>query len=78
MLSEREPQGTSSPGERSFFFPSSVIPAPLLQEIRGKKQGNVNVCTLSCFIHVQLFVTLWTIALEAPLSMGFLQARILE
>ena len=25
----------------------------------------------SCFSHVQLFVTLWTIALQAPLSMGF-------
>ena len=27
---------------------------------------------------VQLFVTLWTIARLAPLSMGILQARILE
>ena len=26
---------------------------------------------LSCFSHVQLFVTLWTIACQAPLSMGF-------
>ena len=26
---------------------------------------------LSCFSLVQLFVTLWTIALQAPLSMGF-------
>ena len=25
----------------------------------------------SCFIHVQFFATLWTIALQAPLSMGF-------
>ena len=31
--------------------------------------------SLSC---VQLFVTPWTIALQAPLSMGILQARILE
>ena len=28
--------------------------------------------------HVQLFVTAWTIAYQAPLSMGFSQARILE
>ena len=28
-------------------------------------------CLLSCFSHVRLFVTLWTIALQAPLSMGF-------
>ena len=25
----------------------------------------------SCFIRVQLFVTLWTVAHQAPLSMGF-------
>ena len=26
---------------------------------------------LSCFIRVQLFATLWTVALQAPPSMGF-------
>ena len=29
------------------------------------------MCMLSCFSCVQLFVTPWTIALQAPLSMGF-------
>ena len=28
-------------------------------------------CVLSCFSHIQLFVTLWIIAHQAPLSMGF-------
>ena len=28
-------------------------------------------CALSCFSHIQLFATLWTIAHQAPLSMGF-------
>ena len=28
--------------------------------------------------HVRLFVTPWTVACQAPLSMGFFQARILE
>ena len=28
--------------------------------------------------HVQLFATLWTVPRQAPLSMGILQARILE
>ena len=28
--------------------------------------------------HVQLFATLWTVAHQAPLSMGILQAKILE
>ena len=31
----------------------------------------VCVCLLSCFSHVQLFATLWTVAHQAPLSMGF-------
>ena len=29
------------------------------------------MCMLSCFSHVQLFVTQWAVALQAPLSMGF-------
>ena len=33
---------------------------------------------LSCFGHVQLFVTTWTVARQAPLAHGILQARILE
>ena len=35
----------------------------------------VHACSFSS---VPLFVTLWTIALQAPLSMGILQTRILE
>ena len=33
---------------------------------------------LSCFSHVWLFATLWTVGRQAPLSIGILQARILE
>ena len=33
---------------------------------------------LSCFSHVQLYATLWTVAHQAPLVQGILQARILE
>ena len=36
------------------------------------------VCILSCFIRVQLCVTTWTIAPQAPLSIRILQARILQ
>ena len=36
------------------------------------------ICILSFFSHVWLFVTLWTIAFQDPLSMRILQARILE
>ena len=31
----------------------------------------MRVCMLSCFSHVRLFATPWTVALQAPLSMGF-------
>ena len=33
---------------------------------------------LSHLSHVQFFATLWTVALQAPLSMGIIQTRILE
>ena len=33
---------------------------------------------LNHFSHVQLFATLWTVAHQAPLSMGFSKARIRE
>ena len=35
-------------------------------------------CMLSRFSNVQHYVTLWTVARQAPLSMEILQARILE
>ena len=31
----------------------------------------MHACVLSCFSHVWLFATLWTVALQAPLSLGF-------
>ena len=46
-------------------------------------QGRVCVCVCvhsvaQSLSQVQLFLTLWTVARQAPLSMGILQARILE
>ena len=35
-------------------------------------------CVLSRFSRVRLFAALWTVAHQAPLSMGMLQARMLE
>ena len=32
---------------------------------------SMRICMLSCFSHVQVFVTLWTVTHQAPLSMGF-------
>ena len=31
----------------------------------------IKMCILSCFSHVQLSVTLWTVACQTPLSVGF-------
>ena len=39
---------------------------------------SVSTCLLTHFSPVQLFVTLWIAACQAPLSMGILQARMLE
>ena len=47
---------------------STVIPKAMRNE----------PCCAKSLSPVQLFVTPWTVALQAPLSMGILQARILE
>ena len=31
----------------------------------------MHACILSRFSHIRLFATLWTVALQAPMSMGF-------
>ena len=33
--------------------------------------GGLHACMLSRYSRVQLFVTLWTVAHQAPMSMGF-------
>ena len=45
---------------------------------RKKQEGQRRACVRICFSCVQLFVNLGTIARQAPLSVGILQARILE
>ena len=37
----------------------------------GQIFGQICACVLSCFSCVRLFTTLWTVAHQAPLSMGF-------
>ena len=52
---------------------------PLQYSCLAKSQTRLsNYCVLKCFSHVWLFATLGTVACQAPLSMGILQARILE
>ena len=39
---------------------------------------HVSVCVLSYCSHVQLYGTLWTVARQAPLSMGSSRQKMLE
>ena len=50
-----------------------LILAALLSGVAPKKSLHLNLlaCMLSCLIRVPLFVTLWTVTLQAPLFMGF-------
>ena len=41
------------------------------KEIQIAYKYIVSACVPSCFIYVQLFATLWTVACQALLSMGF-------
>ena len=64
---------------------AGVLPAPLisvyfflfgLQENYGSSSlpqsiHIIHICMLSCFSHVLLFVTSWTVSCQAPLSLGF-------
>ena len=53
------------------IFPK-ISPFSHLKEERASSKGtSACVCVLSCFSRVWLFATLWTVAQQAPLSMGF-------
>ena len=38
--------------------------------LKTKFMKGLSVCMLSCFTHIRLFVNQWTVAHQAPLSMG--------
>ena len=48
------------------------------QELCSVKDSILCAFVISSFSHVQLFVTLWSVAHQAPLSKGILQASTLE
>ena len=67
------PQGNQSSHHSSHPpFKSLLLEDTLVLYIKRR------LCTLSCFSHIQLFVTPWTVAHQAPLSMRFFLARIPE
>ena len=44
---------------------------PILAEAHSRAQTRNTLCVLGHFSHIQLFVTLWAVAHQAPLSVGF-------
>ena len=51
---------------------------PGTQTVIPLAHSKTGACMLSSFSHVQLSATLWTVAHQAPLSIGFWEARTLE
>ena len=79
----RTPRNPKQTGQKIKIKPHTLrhIIMKLLKAKIGRKKPlswSGSVCMPSCFSHVQLFATLWTVAHQAPLSMEILQARILE
>ena len=69
------------PGKPKFIF----LVGTIYQAKQDSVPNEIRNCTLfpkkmklKSLSHVQLYATLWTIAYQSPLSMGILQARILE
>ena len=48
---------------------------PILNKKKYMKKDFFHSCMISCFSCVGLFVTLWTVAHQAPLSMGFYRQK---
>ena len=57
-----------------FFFNYFLLKCSVVL-VSGIQQSesfiHIHVCVLNCFSCVQLFANLWTVACQAPLSMGF-------
>ena len=56
--------------EEQTFLSLITASAPSLGPGQGHRQLSGHACMPSCFSRVRLFATLWTIACQAPLSMG--------
>ena len=61
--------GSSQPRDRTHIcIVGDSLP---LSHLGSPQPRYMRVCVLSCFRHVRLVATLWTIAHQAALSMGF-------
>ena len=57
--------------QNSSFFDAYVSPINMRRKGRNLIALPGKVCVCACFSCVQLFATLWTVARQAPLSLGF-------
>ena len=57
--------------QSSLALQSENIKSLVLSLFYGATLTSMRDCTISRFSHVWLFVTLWNVAFQAPLSMGF-------
>ena len=71
MSCEAEPRTKGSSAvcvTTQFFFYALVI---ICFISNGKMRAYTTMCMSSHFSHIQLFMTIWTVARHAPLFMGF-------
>ena len=55
----------------SNCLPKPLSPINIILEVRASTYQFVCACVLSCFSCIQLFATIWSVAHQAPLFMGF-------
>ena len=55
-----------------------TAPGQHLAQCSARGNCFAGLCWAESVSHVQLFAALWTVAHQAPLSMGIVQARIME
>ena len=58
-------------GGKVFYIYSAMSHSPIPLHLSLHLLAFASACVLSCFTYVWLFATLWTVALQGPLSMGF-------
>ena len=78
MVISQMPRGTGNKSRNKTTKSWNLLGDQEAAKKTSKKTPDNDKGVLSHFSHVQLFVTLWTVAHQAPLSVGILQARILE
>ena len=64
-------QATFTTDTRSLFGVTGLLQSTFQEGVQVLERGLMCACMQSCFSCVRLFANLWTLAHQAPLSMGF-------